>query len=210
VFPSLAYTRQYKTWGATPKTAKHNRLDIDAHNVKSVTIDPKRARVSCSPQLVVTSDTPLVVKLAGCKNGREVFADSAACNGLPRTSITRSGAKASRKKGVSAGGRAVGFRCKGGKRKAGVIRRVQISVALQAKGKDKCRFLQRNGRFTKARSCVLNVWQSAKLGRRRGGKVPWTFRSRHRLPAGAYQLHVRSIDATGGVGKLARKTVRAR
>jgi hypothetical protein len=40
--------------------------------------------------------------------------------------------------------------------------------------------------------------------------VPWTFRSAHKLPAGTYQVHVRSVDATGGVGKLARKTIRAR
>jgi hypothetical protein len=177
--------------------------------VKSVTIDPQRARVTCSAQLAVTSDAPLVVKLAGCKNGGGAFADSAACSGLPRASVTRGSLKASRKRGVSAGGRAIGFNCVGRKRTAGVVKRVQISVALEAKG-DKCRFLQANGRFTNARACVLNVWQTAKLGRRRAGKVPWTFRSRQRLPRGTYQVHVRSVDATGGVGKLARKSVRAR
>jgi hypothetical protein len=36
-----------------------------------VTIDAKRARVSCKAQLSVTTDGPLTVKLAGCNQSRQ-------------------------------------------------------------------------------------------------------------------------------------------
>jgi predicted esterase len=64
---TLAFTRQYKTWGpALPRLAA-NRIDLTAQNVGEVTINVKRARVACDVDLRVTSDGPLTVKLAGCK-----------------------------------------------------------------------------------------------------------------------------------------------
>ena len=44
-----------------------NRIDLTAQNVSAVTINPKRAGVSCNVDLRVTSDGPLTVNLAGCK-----------------------------------------------------------------------------------------------------------------------------------------------
>ena len=64
--PALAYTRQFQTWGPAPKIPVEDRLDITATNVKSVTIDPRRAHVSCGAHLAVTTDGPLTVTLAGC------------------------------------------------------------------------------------------------------------------------------------------------
>ena len=64
---TLAFTRQYKTWGPALPIAKRDRIDLTAQNAGTVTIDVKRAGVSCNADLRVTSDGPLAVKLAGCK-----------------------------------------------------------------------------------------------------------------------------------------------
>jgi hypothetical protein len=64
---TLAFTRQYKTWGPVLPSAKADRIDLTATNVSAVTINPKRAGVSCNVDLRVTSDGPLTVNLAGCK-----------------------------------------------------------------------------------------------------------------------------------------------
>jgi predicted esterase len=70
-FPALAYVSQTKTWGPAPPALARDRLDIRATNVSSVTIDAKRARISCKAQLSVTTDGPLTVKLAGCNQSRQ-------------------------------------------------------------------------------------------------------------------------------------------
>jgi hypothetical protein len=62
----LAYAGQAKTWGAPPREPVADRLDVTATNVRSVTIDPRRARVDCGAKLDVHSDGPLKVVLAGC------------------------------------------------------------------------------------------------------------------------------------------------
>ena len=49
------------------RSPKANRIDLTATNVSEVTINPKRAGVSCNVDLRVTSDGPLTVRLAGCK-----------------------------------------------------------------------------------------------------------------------------------------------
>ncbi|MGH2978764.1 MAG: hypothetical protein ACRDLQ_03900 [Solirubrobacterales bacterium] len=64
---TLAFTRQFKTWGPALPIAPANRIDLTAQNVGEVTINPKRAGVSCKVDLRVTSDGPVTVRLAGCK-----------------------------------------------------------------------------------------------------------------------------------------------
>jgi hypothetical protein len=64
---TLAFTRQFKTWGPVPPIAAADRIDLTATNVAAVTINPKRAGVDCNVDLRVTSDGPLTVSLAGCK-----------------------------------------------------------------------------------------------------------------------------------------------
>jgi len=41
-------------------------LRIKTRNVASVRVDVRRARVTCGVRLVVDSDGPLTVRLAGC------------------------------------------------------------------------------------------------------------------------------------------------
>jgi pimeloyl-ACP methyl ester carboxylesterase len=64
--PAIPYTSETKTWGAPPPTPVADTLDITATNVSHVTIDGKRAKVSCHPKLNVTSDGPLSVTIADC------------------------------------------------------------------------------------------------------------------------------------------------
>jgi hypothetical protein len=64
---TLAFTRQYKTWGPAPPILSADRIDLTATNVSAVTINPKRAGVDCNVDLRVTSDGPLTVTLTGCK-----------------------------------------------------------------------------------------------------------------------------------------------
>jgi pimeloyl-ACP methyl ester carboxylesterase len=62
----LGYGGQARSWGPAPPAPKADRLDVTATNVKSVTLDPRRARVDCRVTLNVHSDGPLLVTLAGC------------------------------------------------------------------------------------------------------------------------------------------------
>jgi hypothetical protein len=64
--PTISYERQYQEWGATPATPVADKLDITATNVKAVTVDAARAKVSCNAVLNIHSDGPLQVTLAGC------------------------------------------------------------------------------------------------------------------------------------------------
>jgi dienelactone hydrolase len=64
---SLTYTFQKRTWGAPPKAAKANRIDVTATGVESATVNVKRARVGCDAEVkIASSDGPLAVTLAGC------------------------------------------------------------------------------------------------------------------------------------------------
>jgi hypothetical protein len=65
-FPALAFTRTFKTWGAPPPAPKADALDITATNIRTVTVDTRRARVSCAPKLNVKSDGPIAVVLGSC------------------------------------------------------------------------------------------------------------------------------------------------
>jgi len=64
---TLAFTSQLRTWGPAPPLARADRIDLTARNISEVTINPKRAGVSCNVDLRVTSDGPVTVRLAGCK-----------------------------------------------------------------------------------------------------------------------------------------------
>jgi hypothetical protein len=62
----LLFTSQTKTWGPVPPAPRADRIDLTATNVSAVTINPKRAGVSCNADVRVTSDGPVTVNLAGC------------------------------------------------------------------------------------------------------------------------------------------------
>ena len=69
---TLAFTRQYKTWGAEPAIPKANRIDLTATNVSSLTINPARAKVLCHVHLPVHSDGPMTISLVGCRRTIQV------------------------------------------------------------------------------------------------------------------------------------------
>ncbi len=64
--PDLAYVERFKTWGAAPQRPSRDVLHLDARNLSQVVVHVARARLSCHPQLHVTTDGPLTVDLAGC------------------------------------------------------------------------------------------------------------------------------------------------
>lgn len=61
-----AYVSQFRTWGLPTVAPAANRLDLVARNVAAVTVHPQRAKLNCDAQLVVDTDGPLTVTLAGC------------------------------------------------------------------------------------------------------------------------------------------------
>jgi len=66
LLPQYPYTSQSKAWGPGPPGPLADVLDVSASNVRSVTVNAPRARVSCSAKLMLETDGPLDVVLAGC------------------------------------------------------------------------------------------------------------------------------------------------
>lgn len=62
----LPYLSQERTWVALRRVPARNRIVIRATNIRSLTIDPRAAHVTCSVRLDITSDGPLAVHLTGC------------------------------------------------------------------------------------------------------------------------------------------------
>lgn len=54
------------TWGSATRTGVRDELEVRASNVRSLTIDTVRARVSCGARVRVLSGGPVVVRLRGC------------------------------------------------------------------------------------------------------------------------------------------------
>jgi hypothetical protein len=65
-FPALAYQSQAQTWGETPPADRRDQLDVTATNVGTVTINARRAKVSCRARVNLRSDGPTDVRLTGC------------------------------------------------------------------------------------------------------------------------------------------------
>jgi pimeloyl-ACP methyl ester carboxylesterase len=191
----LAFTEQSKGWGPVPKRSTIDVLEISAKNVRSVTIDPARARVDCDAQLDVTSDGPLSITLAGCGRNTNLGGGSGSCDASrpPGASVSRTSRL--RRGSISLRGRAVAFRCASGQQVAGTVKRVYVTISHRAGGR--CRFLGANGRLTSRRSCSRAVRLRARLGRRRPGKVPWALSKRVRLPRGRYTVALTALDARG-------------
>jgi hypothetical protein len=195
----LAYTEQSKSWGPVPKTSAIDVLEIEATNVKQVTIDPSRAKVDCDAQLDVKSDGPLQVTLAGCGRRATVGGPGGSCDASrpPGASVSRGGSRLRRGK-ISLRGRAVAFRCAGGRPAFGTVKRVNVTVS-KATGL-RCRFLTHRGRLSKPRSCARPILLRARLGRIRPGKVPWALSRPVHLRRGRYTVSVRAVDTRGKVG----------
>ncbi len=63
------FVSERRTWGAAPRVRRRDVLAIDAANVRALTIDVRRARVSCRARITVRSASPVRVRLAGCRAG---------------------------------------------------------------------------------------------------------------------------------------------
>ena len=64
--PVNPYLREYRHLPDPVPAPKEDALDISAIDLGKVTIDPKRAGVSCDAQLRVRTNGPLAVTLLGC------------------------------------------------------------------------------------------------------------------------------------------------
>jgi hypothetical protein len=62
----LPYARRVRGWGDAPRTAKANRVDIEATDLSTATLDVRRAGVGCDADLRIRSTRPLRLALAGC------------------------------------------------------------------------------------------------------------------------------------------------
>jgi hypothetical protein len=60
------YTREYRKLPAPATVAPADELEITAANIRTVTIDPRQAKVTCDAKLNVETDGPLEVVLLGC------------------------------------------------------------------------------------------------------------------------------------------------
>ena len=65
-FPALAYQSQSQTWGQIPPGDKQDVLDVTAKNVGTVTVNARRAKVTCRAHVNLESDGPTDVRLTGC------------------------------------------------------------------------------------------------------------------------------------------------
>jgi hypothetical protein len=186
-----------------PKTPVADRLDINATNLSTVTINPSRARVDCDVQLNVKTDGPLTVILAGCsRSARFSAGNSCDASRPPRASIARHGLKASRHRGLRLSGRAIAFRCRGKRAVPGKVKRVRISV--WKKSGRKCRYLNKRGHLTRARSCRKPLRMNARLGKTRRGKTPWRLSLRH-VPRGRFEVLASAIDSKGHTQRASAK-----
>ncbi|MEJ7893202.1 MAG: hypothetical protein WKF94_11245 [Solirubrobacteraceae bacterium] len=63
------YAARTREWGKAEAAKRSNRLVIESTDVASVTIDPRRARVTCRAKLDLSKAPGLKVRLAGCPRG---------------------------------------------------------------------------------------------------------------------------------------------
>jgi hypothetical protein len=59
----MPFARREQTWGQAPAAPAADRLVVKATNVATAIVDARRARLSCAPQLDVTSDGPLDLRI---------------------------------------------------------------------------------------------------------------------------------------------------
>jgi dienelactone hydrolase len=63
---SIPYHRRNLAWGPPAPGPLGDQLDVDATNLRTVTVDAPRARLSCNPKVNLTSDGPTQVVIRGC------------------------------------------------------------------------------------------------------------------------------------------------
>ena len=60
----MPYHRRRLDWGAAPAAPRADRLVVRTTNLAAVTVDARRARLSCAPRLEVSGDGPLDLRIA--------------------------------------------------------------------------------------------------------------------------------------------------
>jgi len=100
----------------------------------------------------------------------------------PRSSISH--------RSLHAAGRRFSVRGHSRDRGCARLRRVYVAISRAARG-GKCRFVTRNGRLSRRRSCRRPHFIRAK------GLRGWSLKIKRRLPAGRYKLTVRALDRKG-------------
>jgi hypothetical protein len=64
--PAMAYVERSQSWSPAAKAFPLNVLTVDAHNLSAMTVDVRRARLSCDVVVQAHTDGPLTITLAGC------------------------------------------------------------------------------------------------------------------------------------------------
>jgi hypothetical protein len=64
--PGNFFAQVERSWGPWKPAPRKDRIVINATNIRTVTIDPRAARVSCDVKVEIHSDGPLAVRLLGC------------------------------------------------------------------------------------------------------------------------------------------------
>ncbi len=64
--PAMSFVSRTQQWGPAVPAAKRSGLQLAVSNLRSVTIDAARARLSCGTPLQVKTDGPVTVTLTGC------------------------------------------------------------------------------------------------------------------------------------------------
>jgi len=96
---TLAFNRSSKTWKDAPAAKAEDVLFVDARNVRTVTVNPQRARLTCAARLSVLTDGPVTVNLAGC-NRSESFGGGSGATVCASTAGFRSASAKGRGRGV--------------------------------------------------------------------------------------------------------------
>jgi photosystem II stability/assembly factor-like uncharacterized protein len=141
-----------------------------------------------------------VTREGGVQGPTGGFPGGSRCGALrPKSSITRRSIRLRRRK-VSLAGRALGrdcpFRGEVAAAVAGRVKRVDVSVSRIAK--HRCRYLKRNGRLSRPRSCRRLRFLRARVTYSRSSHTNrWRLKKRARLPRGLYRFKVRSTDRHG-------------
>ena len=154
------------------------------------------------------------------KSGPSLSPGGAACNGRPKTSgaiplsasnsvcgdrvaprssISRRKLRASRRR-LRMSGRTIDRVCSTGTSKSAFRGRVaRVTVSVWRKSGSRCRFLAKNGRLSKRRSCrkPIRIPVKTRFLGHRTDKTAWSFNRRVRIPRGTYTFAARGTDAFG-------------
>jgi hypothetical protein len=87
---------------------------------------------------------------------------------------------------------------------AGAGKVAQVTVSIDRKSGNRCRFLSRSHHLTRARSCKKPVWLTVK------GTTSWSYKLPRKLSHGRYQVAVRAVDSSGNVATTSKRALKLR